>query len=210
MIEKIFKGDYLKRLDNIIQWQEQDVFKKESVAQHSYKVAIFARIILEDIFGEVDSNNAAVNDYKLKVVTLALFHDWDEALIRRDISHTTKYNPYNGVKIREQLDNLSHYLADENFGENTAAAKLIRTQIGEPEKHVKVLVKLCDWLALQFYVERELSLGNVAFQPTHDYCIKNLSKASQAVIDMLKSNFKDLETKIDYSSLEYLTNYTNK
>ena len=31
MIEKIFSGDYLKRLDNIIQWSEKDGFTRESV-----------------------------------------------------------------------------------------------------------------------------------------------------------------------------------
>lgn len=41
MIVKIFNGEYLKRLDNILQWQERDVFKQESVSQHSYKVSVF-------------------------------------------------------------------------------------------------------------------------------------------------------------------------
>ena len=37
MLSKIFNGKYLQRLDNIIQWQEKDVFKQESVSQHSSK-----------------------------------------------------------------------------------------------------------------------------------------------------------------------------
>ena len=77
MIQKILDGDYLKRLDNIIQWQERDVFKHESVSQHSYKVTIFARVLLEDIFGRTE--DAKINKYKLDCVTHAMFHDWDES-----------------------------------------------------------------------------------------------------------------------------------
>ena len=57
MIDKIFNGPYLRRLDNIIQWQEKDVFAKESVSQHSFKVAVFTSVILEDIFPTKNSHN---------------------------------------------------------------------------------------------------------------------------------------------------------
>ena len=50
MIEKIYNGNYLTRLDNIIQWQERDVFQRESVSQHSYKVSIFCKVLrIKDI-----------------------------------------------------------------------------------------------------------------------------------------------------------------
>ena len=52
MLEKIFNGTYLSRLDNIVQWLERDRHNQESVSQHSYKVTIFARVLLEEIFGE--------------------------------------------------------------------------------------------------------------------------------------------------------------
>ena len=50
MIERIYNGNYLTRLDNIIQWQERDVFQRESVSQHSYKVSIFCKVLLDECF----------------------------------------------------------------------------------------------------------------------------------------------------------------
>ena len=108
MIEKVFNGAYLKRLDNIVQWSEKDVFTRETVSSHSYKVTVFCRVLLEEIF-RVD--NDSTREFKMNCVTHAMFHDWDEALLLRDISHETKYNSYNGEQIRSVLDNLSKYLA---------------------------------------------------------------------------------------------------
>ena len=89
MIEKVFNGAYLKRLDNIVQWSEKDVFTRETVSSHSYKVTVFCRVLLEEIF-RVD--NDSTREFKMNCVTHAMFHDWDEALLLRDISHETKYN----------------------------------------------------------------------------------------------------------------------
>lgn len=122
MLAKIFNGAYLKRLDNIKQWQEMDVFKEESVSQHSYKVSIFGRILLEDIFG-FDNEDAKVLAFKLDCVDAFAFHDWDEALILRDMSHETKYNKYNGEEIRNALNNLSKHKAIEEFGEEDDSKK---------------------------------------------------------------------------------------
>lgn len=204
MIKKIINGNYLKRLDNIKQWQEQDVFNQESVSQHSYKVAIFARVLLEDIF---ESNSTLdVIKYKLDVTTQALLHDWDEALIRRDISHDTKYNKFNGEDIREALDNLSEHLAKEEFKENkkdineassgyfsepTSSSDLLVSSIVSPEEGVKTFVKLCDWLALRFYVIREIQLGNRGFENTLNYCNENIIKSSNAVTSSITKNFPD-------------------
>ena len=184
MIKKILSADYLKRLDNIKQWQERDTFKEESVSQHSYKVTIFARILLEDIF---KIENEEIIKFKLDVVTLAMFHDWDEALILRDLSHDTKYNEFNGDKIREQLDNLSHHLSEKEFGEG----ELISNQLECPDKLVKAFVKFCDWLALQYFVKREISLGNKNFELTLKYCRENLEKAEDKLFISLNNKFSN-------------------
>ena len=113
MIVKIFNGEYLKRLDNIIQWQERDVFKEESVSQHSYKVSVFCRILLSEVFGREIRED--VVRFQLDCVTYAMFHDWDESLIRRDLSHDMKYNNFNGTDISKVVDELSSHLATVEF-----------------------------------------------------------------------------------------------
>lgn len=196
MIKKIFKGDYLKRLDNIKQWSEKDVFKQESVSQHSFKVTVFCRILLEEIF-EREIGEAVVK-FKLDCVTLAMLHDMDEALIRRDLSHDTKYNKFNGEDIRASLDSLSHHIAKEEFSEFcapealTATSTMLLDNIINVDQDVKIFVKFCDWLAIKFYIERELSLGNKQFESTLEYCKKSMSEVAPKVEEMLKRKFNNI------------------
>lgn len=187
MIKKIFNGQYLRRLDNIIQWQEKDVFKHESVAGHSYKVSVFVRILLEDIFG--NSSDVNVLQYKLNCVTHALFHDWDESLILRDLSHELKYNKFNGDKIREVIDEFVDHAVFVEFGNETDTAKMLNENIGSVDPGVKLLVKYCDWLALLFFCKRELDLHNDALQVNYDYCLKSIHTAGAKLADYLEQNF---------------------
>lgn len=198
MLEKIFSGEYLKRLDNIKQWHEIDAFNKESVAQHSYKVAIFCRVLLEDIFGRNDANE--ILKFKLDCTTYAMLHDWDEALILRDISHCTKYNMYNGAEIRNSLNRLTRHLVEEEFGGKDASSIMLRHFISEPETLVKKFVKLCDWLAAEFYVRREIALGNKWFEDRRDYCLENVRKTAKSVKDAIADKFR----MVNYKSLDML------
>lgn len=201
MLEKIFKGDYLKRLDNIKQWQEVDVFKEESVAQHSYKVSVFARVLLEDIFCRNTANE--IVKFKLDCVTHAMFHDWDEALILRDMSHKIKYNSYNGDEIRQSLNHLTKHLVKEEFGGDNDSDFMLRKSIAYPDDDVKTFCKLCDWLALEFYVERELSLGNEIFSDVKNYCVSNIKNSAIKVKDILIRRFM----MVDLKMLNYLIDY---
>lgn len=219
MLAKIFDGAYLKRLDNIKQWQEMDVFKEESVSQHSYKVSIFGRILLEDIFG--DSKSVEVLKFKLDCIDAFAFHDWDEALILRDMSHETKYNNYNGQQIRDALDNLSRHKAIEEFSEYesdgpimasdknnhgilTDSSKIIINNITNQIEDVKMFCKLSDWLALIFYMKRERELGNKSLNDQWNRSQMGLLKNIEAVKIMLNHRFHHMF--LNYSELDKLNN----
>lgn len=165
-IEKM--GECLTRLDNIKQWLEIDTLNKESVSQHSFKVAAFAVTLMEEVY---DGNYAVeVTDLFCQVVTHAIFHDLDEALILRDLSHEVKYNNYNGDKIRDELGDYANYAFFKHFfPEKKKGYKEISESDLEHTLYnavfctnevVKKFVKLCDWLAMGHYVIRELSVGN--------------------------------------------------
>lgn len=201
MLRKIIDYPHLKRLDNIIQWQEFDTFTKESVSQHSYKVAIFARILLEDIFGDYSSKE--VLKFKLEVVTRALLHDWDEALLLRDISHETKYNGYNGTELRRVLDDFSAYKSVEDFwseykGEEGTSRMLINNIQGKPEP-VYSFVKICDWIALYFYMKRERDLGNHNLDHSWNIARENFVRYIDYTIKLLNEKFENEEK--DYTEL---------
>lgn len=206
MLSKIFNGKYLQRLDNIIQWQEKDVFKQESVSQHSYKVAIFARVLLEDIFSL--SNNPKVNMFKLDVTTRALFHDWDEALILRDMSHETKYNEFNGEEIRTALNRLAQEKAKTEFREAdedgtwTDSMSMMIYTICVPIEPVKSFAKLCDWMALFFYMRREKLLGNKDFRNSWEIVASKFPKAIEEVEKQLKEHFPN--EVMDFTELNNL------
>lgn len=175
MLKKVVNGDFLKRLDNIIQWQEKDVFTKESVSSHSYKVSVFCSVLLDTIFGD----DKDFDGFKVKCLNHAIFHDWDEALLLRDISHETKYNLYNGDEIRSALDKLSEHLCKEEFGESGVISESIKVE----DVAVKRLVKFCDWLALAFFIRREKQMGN-----------KGLENSVTIVNNGLEKSLNDLMT----------------
>lgn len=209
MLAKIFNGDYLKRLDNIKQWQEMDVFKEESVSQHSYKVSIFGRILLEDIFG-FNNKDVEVLLFKLDCIDAFAFHDWDEALILRDMSHETKYNKFNGEEIRNALNNLSRHKAIEEFGEDdgndcgnwSSTANMVVGNITRTGDDVKVFCKLADWLALVFYMNRERSLGNKSLNAQWERGREGLEQAIKNVRYMLMRKFEN--HNLNFSELNNL------
>lgn len=206
MLSKIFNGDYLRRLDNTIQWQEKDTLTKDSVSSHSFKVSIFARVLLEDVFGDNESDK--VVDFKLEVVTAALFHDFDEALLMRDISHELKYNNYNGDKIRAVLnDYVKHRAETEFLGSNDAnnanyqaSAQMVVDATVNENPCVKTFVKYCDWLALLFYCRRELDLNNQRFQSIYDYCLERTTEVGKKLREVLKETFPN--TKMELNCIE--------
>jgi len=203
MIEKMFNGPYLRQLDNIVQWSEMDVFQRESVSQHSFKVTIFTRVLLEDIFKDVDPGmtiSPVVNFFKRDCVDYAMFHDFDEALIRRDISHVTKYNRFNGDSIRRDLNALSEHLSSEAFLDGTKAGEFVHENIIRPRTEVKRFVKLCDWLAMAFFIRREQRLGNSNMRLEDTTVFNGVRAAVDDVRELLKNNFG--EANPNYEALE--------
>lgn len=186
MIEKIFNGVYLKRLDNIVQWSEKDVFTRETVSSHSYKVTVFCRVLLEEIF-RVD--NDSTREFKMNCVTHAMFHDWDEALLLRDISHETKYNSYNGEQIRSVLDNLSKHLAVNEFLDGTSTGEFVFGAIFTNDESVNSFCKVCDWLALAFFIKREQSMGNQNLSAQETTVKDGLRKSINRCVGILVQRF---------------------
>ena len=186
MIEKVFNGVYLKRLDNIVQWSEKDVFTRETVSSHSYKVTVFCRVLLEEIF-RVD--NDSTREFKMNCVTHAMFHDWDEALLLRDISHETKYNSYNGEQIRSVLDSLSKHLAVNEFLDETSTGEFIIEAIFTNDESVNSFCKVCDWLALAFFIKREQSMGNQNLDAQETTVKDGLRKSINRCVGILVQRF---------------------
>ena len=194
MIGKIFNGAYLKRLDNIIQWSEMDVITRESVSQHSYKVTIFCRVLLEEIFGNKFS--PVVANYVISCVDHAMFHDWDEALLLRDISHETKYNKFNGDKIRAELDALSKFLSKKEFETDTVGGQFVYEALNTTDSKVLLFCKVCDWMALAFFIKREQSRGNTNLSAQYATVRNGLTKSIDNCKAMLLIEFSKYKPNV--------------
>lgn len=156
-------------LDNIHQWEERDSVIKESVSQHSFKVASIAIFLLHRMI----CNNAS---FEKQVVMYAVLHDFDESIIKRDLAHPVKYNHLNGDKLRNVINEFVNNELYENGWE------FVNNFPGE----VKSFVKLCDWIALMTFVSRNKNLGSKEFEKEFIYCIKSLKIAQQNTISVEK------------------------
>jgi hypothetical protein len=101
-----------------------------------------------------------------------------------------KYNSFNGDEIREEVNKLSEHIAKRDFNDGSDTGNMLVKNIVEPDKDVKIFVKVCDWLALQFYIYREIQLGNRQFYETAAYCKDSIDKTSLACGKMLEARFR--------------------
>lgn len=179
---KLFNRDYLARLDNIKQWLEYDRHQQESVSQHSFKVSVFTMSLLDYLWPD-DLHNAEVWSFKYQTLKLALMHDFDEAILRRDITHELKYNKYNGGEIRDVLDRFVDRQLTEEFGDESDVVKMFsKEDMFYDVMHA--IVKVADWMALLYFLNRELAIGNRSW-PLNllPYCKDNYRKAVSTLQD---------------------------
>lgn len=174
----------IKSLDNIRQWEERDSIIKESVSQHSFKVSAIAVYLLKKLedCGKSDETNAEFWDnydfFASKVLSYAIMHDFDEAILGRDISHTVKYNDYNGDEIRNCIDK---FVANKSGD--------LKCFVEKPSDSVKIFVKLCDWIALYTFILRNENMGCRAFVFEKECCIRAIEKKYCEVMNTLQDYF---------------------
>ena len=166
IIRRSMNGDF-DRLFDTMRWNSSNfVFQKESLAAHQYMVAYFANALALDLSFGVEA--------RLNVLEYALHHDWDE-IFTGDIGHEVKYNQYNGLRIRESLEELIRFSAQKEFLRSEYDSEIVIGRIiadtHEYAPCVKMLVKVCDWLSMLFFCVREVKLGNTYFLSKMMYCI---------------------------------------
>ena len=192
---------HLSRLDNVHQWEERDSVIKESVSQHSFKVAAICHFMLneyekasKEVCGPISYDcvqNYNWLKFKCECLSYAVLHDFDEAILGRDISHVVKYNDFNGEEIRKAINNYVNHITKEDFADGS---------IPQPTQEVKYFVKMCDWIALSTFCDRNLTVGCMIFTNEYTYCNDNLSEAISIASNSLEKKFqfnpKDIFIKI--------------
>lgn len=165
----------INTLDNIKQWEERDSVIKESVSQHSFKVSAIALYLLKSC------RNLPAH-FQYQVLSYSILHDFDESILGRDISHTVKYNKYNGEEIR---DALSKFVESEIDGLGMS----FLFNLGKLEKEIKLFVKLADWIAISTFISRNEKMGVYGFELEKEYCNENIVIKIKEVEKMILSIF---------------------
>lgn len=183
-------NDYLKKicsLDNIHQWEERDSIVKESVSQHSFKVAAIAAYVLEELKKDVVlGSSPKFTEFAYNALKYALLHDFDESIILRDMSHKVKYNTFNGEEIRKVLnDFVGHELEKVEYN-------FVRCL----DDDVRIFVKLCDWIALLTFCQRNRIMGTQDFLSTEDYCINKMHELIRLNIFVLNTKYEGHKTDL--------------
>lgn len=180
IIWKLINDPFFDGLNQIDRWQGHKTIKKESVAQHSFAVVLFSRVLAEQIFPEDDYKS------KLQVTECATFHDFDE-VISGDLSHGLKYNETNGAQIRELLEKYIDIELSKKFNVGLKEEKMIVDSICNRYKpYIKAIVKVADWLSMVSYLLGERATGNHSITKEYRYCVKSVRKSAIKAIEFLE------------------------
>lgn len=196
IFKRILNDPDFDQLNNMIRWNGISRMKDETVAQHSYMVSWFSRIIAEEIF-ESDA-------IKLKIVSYALFHDFDE-MFTGDLLNPLKYNEFNGVEIRNCIDEYLQFKIKNKFSSKSKTDKMFRNLLLKdfPE-YVSKVVKVADWISMYFYLKKEMNLGNTNVIKQREFCIQNIKISCEDCIESIGKNY--LDTKVNLDVLKEIKN----
>ena len=161
------------RLKNVIRYNTRNIIKEESVAEHSFYVALFVLKICDDY----DVDDAT----KSKAIIKALLHDMPEIELN-DITHNVKEK----LNLRPFLKKYEDEYFDENYHKYSSLMK-------DADEKTNAIVVLADAMSVYQYSINETMLGN---QSTD---IKDILNESRRRVMRLKD---DLEKIIDKGEKE--------
>ena len=128
------------RLKNVVRYNTRNVIKKESVAEHSFYVALFTLKICNDY--NVDPRT------EKRAIIKALLHDMPEIELN-DITHDVKEK----LNLRPFLKKYEDEYFDTHFSE-------YRSLMKEGDEKTNAIVDYADTMSVYQYVLNEELLGN--------------------------------------------------
>ncbi len=162
----------LKNISSIKRFGTLPMIQFESVAAHSYNVAILALLIADH------EPEGTVN--KEVLLKKALFHDFEESILS-DIPHTIKHR-YKGGELGKLLKNIVPDLIEEEiFKElpHSVRSNYVHYSLTAKEGLEGQMVEAADAMDTMVTCVRELKLGNRYFENVFDISLKLVSKYTQ-------------------------------
>jgi 5'-deoxynucleotidase YfbR-like HD superfamily hydrolase len=196
IFRKFLNDPEFDQINNMVRWNGVSRIKDETVAHHSYIVAWLSRVIAEEMFDD--------DSIKLKIVSFALFHDFDE-MFTGDVLNPFKYNSFNGVEIRNCIDEFLNYKIKNKFNSQSNSDKMFRELLLKDfPDYVSKIVKVSDWFSMYFYLVKEIKLGNKGVDKQREFCIQSIKIACDDCIETIKK--LDLGFKVNLDVLEEIKN----
>lgn len=137
--------DQLYQLDNIVRYSTFTKHKSETVATHSFYVALFTMMLCEEL--------ELSNVIKLKAMEVALVHDVPEILIN-DVTYTAKQVMPEIVPILEKHE---QKFINHNFPNQEPAMY----GFDDTSQIIQNVVKLADVISVLQFSANEQALGNI-------------------------------------------------
>lgn len=171
---------YARKLANISRWNVEFLYKKASVAEHSFFVAQIAQLI-----GIIEEKNGAVIDWK-RLYRKAINHDIKES-VTGDIPHHTKHRKEEVNKALAMIETelVREYILSEIPDEDYR--KRIEEIINEDKDDTmegKILTA-ADMIDAMLECAQEVKLGNTnPFLGKYRYWEKRLQKIDLAAVPL--------------------------
>lgn len=168
--EFFFEPEYLQKLytlKNIVRYNPRTRLRNESVAEHSFFVALIALELCNRLNTSVETTQ--------QCLTKALLHDMPETELN-DITHD--------VKVALNLYPLLKAYEDKYFEKNFPEfAKLMND---ESENLVNLIVKYADAMSVLQYTYDEIELGNATVESIKDEALKRLEVLKQKLSKIIR------------------------
>jgi len=158
------------RLSCIIRYNNTPKVVGESVAEHSYYVALMTMLISDYL---ETRHNVKVD--KLKLMKMALLHDVEE-IVSGDIIKVLKGGGFGAELEKMNERSMQHIITvlNSEHGEKYYALwHEAKIKEGSTES---MLVDFADWLAVISYSIKEVHLGNEYFREILEFAVKSILK----------------------------------
>jgi putative hydrolase of HD superfamily len=159
------------RLSCIIRYNNTPKINGESVAEHSYYVALMSMLVADYL---TDVHSMAID--KLKLMKMALLHDVEE-IVSGDIIKVLKTAGFK-TELEKMNERSMQYLTgilESEQGQNYY--ELWHTTKSKEDLEAR-LVDFVDWLAVIVYSIKESHLGNKYFEEILEYALRSFQKFS--------------------------------
>jgi putative hydrolase of HD superfamily len=170
------------KLKNLIRFNMSFKHKAETVAEHSYYVALFTKMICEELF--MDSYET------LRCINYALLHDMPETELS-DIPHPVKAN---NPTIDETVNKMEiefmkkHFPRDADMFENITFAKE-----GKKERLHWLVVRMADIVSVLQFADLEVQMGNLGFSEIYGHAFDRYTDIKNEIYKITDVEIKCFE-----------------